>query len=166
MSPRPAMPEEMTRFIEDFGLLFEERGSTRMAGRIYAYLLVCDPPGQTASQIVEALGVSKGSVSSAMRFLTQLERVERYTEPGERSAFYRAKAANPRELFGYMMAGIVRVKTMAERGLSILPPRRPERRERLERLLDTYTLLEKELTALIARVEKAEKKPKRRRRRP
>ena len=40
-------------------------GMTPMAGRMWGYLLICEPPEQTAAQIAEALQASRGSVMLA-----------------------------------------------------------------------------------------------------
>ena len=82
--------EEQRRLVEEFGLLYEQMGSTRMAGRMSGYLLMCDPPVQSLTQIAEALGVSKAAVSGAARVLLQFGVVELVGEPGQRGDFYRA----------------------------------------------------------------------------
>ncbi len=75
---------------EEFGLLFEEMGHTRMDGRISAWLLLSDPPVQSLTEIADALGVSKASVSTASRSLLQAGMVERVGEPGRRGDSYRS----------------------------------------------------------------------------
>ena len=65
---------------EEFGLLFEEMGRTRMDGRVAAWLLVADPPVQSLTEIAKALGMSKAAVSSAARDLLHAEMVERVSE--------------------------------------------------------------------------------------
>ncbi len=82
--------EEQRRLVEEFGLLYEQMGGTRMAGRVSGYLLMCDPPVQSLTQIAEALGVSKAAVSGAARVLLQFGVVELVGEPGQRGDFYRA----------------------------------------------------------------------------
>ena len=76
--------------MEEFGLLYEQMGGTRMAGRVSGYLLMCDPPIQSLTQMAEALGVSKAAVSGAVRVLLQYGVVELVGEPGQRGDFYRA----------------------------------------------------------------------------
>jgi predicted transcriptional regulator len=76
---------------EEFGLLFEEMGSTRMAGRVTAWLLLSDPPVQSLTDIAGALGVSKAAVSTAVRSLLQVGHVERVSEPGRRGDYYRSR---------------------------------------------------------------------------
>ena len=74
--------EEQRRLVEEFGLLYEQMGGTRMAGRVSGYLLMCDPPVQSLTQIAEALGVSKAAVSGAARVLLQFGVVELVGEIG------------------------------------------------------------------------------------
>ena len=54
--------ENLLAYAEEWGLLFERWGLPRTAGRIWGWLHVCEPPQQTAAQLVDALGVSKGSI--------------------------------------------------------------------------------------------------------
>jgi len=82
--------EEQRRLVEEFGLLYEQMGGTRMAGRVSGYLLTSDPPIQSLTQIAGALGVSKAAVSGAVRVLLQFGVVELVGEPGQRGDFYRA----------------------------------------------------------------------------
>jgi hypothetical protein len=108
--------EEQRRLVEEFGLLYEQMGGTRMGGRVSGYLLICDPPVQSLTRIAEALGVSKAAVSGAVRSLLQLGVVELVSEPGRRGDSYRA-------LPGQMdsMLGIDHVRTLhalLDRGLA------------------------------------------------
>ncbi len=79
---------------EEFGLLFEEMGRTRMDGRIAAWLLVADPPVQSLTEIARTLGVSKAAASTAARSLLQAGMVERVSEPGRRGDSYRSLPGN------------------------------------------------------------------------
>jgi hypothetical protein len=73
------------RFIEQVGAQFElEAGTPRMVGRVFGWLLVCDPPEQTAAQLAERLQVSKGSISTATKVLVRIGMIERARSRGER----------------------------------------------------------------------------------
>ncbi len=63
-------------------LFFEEMGFPRMAGRILGWLLICDPPEQSAGQLAGVLQASKGSLSTMTRLLIQMGLVERVGLPG------------------------------------------------------------------------------------
>ncbi len=68
---------EMKQFIEDMGILFEEMALPRMAGRIFGWLLMCEPLHQSAEELASVVGASKGSISSMTRLLIQSGVVER-----------------------------------------------------------------------------------------
>jgi hypothetical protein len=76
--------------VEEFGLLHEQMGGTRMTGRVSGWLLLCRPPRQSLTEIAEVLGVSKAAVSGAARLLVQARIIERVSEPGQRGDFYQA----------------------------------------------------------------------------
>ena len=87
------MSETMTaaqrELVEEFGLLYEQMGSTRMCGRVAGWLMLGDPPVQSLTEIADGLRVSKAAVSTSARLLLQTRVVERVSEPGQRGDFYR-----------------------------------------------------------------------------
>lgn len=86
------MPEDLTtlelQFAEDMGQFFDNGGLTRMAGRVWAMLLVMDEPHISAAQLQEALGASAGSISGATRSLLQLGLIDRVNVRGERRDYF------------------------------------------------------------------------------
>ncbi len=86
------MPNDVTRlelqFAEDMGQFFESGGLARMAGRVWAMLLVVDKPCLSASDLQQALGASAGAISGATRSLLQLGLIERVNVRGERRDFF------------------------------------------------------------------------------
>jgi DNA-binding transcriptional regulator GbsR (MarR family) len=78
-------------------VFFEDLGASRMAGRIFAALLL-DPAEMSSGDLGGALGVSSGSVSTATRELIRLGLVERVGVPGERRDFFRANTAGLSQL--------------------------------------------------------------------
>ena len=79
---------EEKHFIEDFGLLFEESGHPRMAGRILGCLLISDQPYLSSTEISEILQASKGSLSTMTRFLLQMGLIERVGLAGHRRDYF------------------------------------------------------------------------------
>lgn len=84
------MDRKKLSFIEETGLLFESAGMTRMAGRIFGYLLVCDEDAVSFNQIQEILDASKGSISTNLKQLANTELIELVSIPGDRKTYYRA----------------------------------------------------------------------------
>jgi DNA-binding transcriptional regulator GbsR (MarR family) len=74
-----ALSETDLAFIERFGAYGTRAGMPLSVARVFAYLLVCEPPAQTAKSIAASLGLSAGSVSIATTMLTQLGLVSRVT---------------------------------------------------------------------------------------
>ncbi|MGH2832960.1 MAG: GbsR/MarR family transcriptional regulator [Solirubrobacteraceae bacterium] len=79
------------RFVEGLGMQFElEAGAPRMVGRVLGWLLVCDPPEQSAAELADFLQASKGSISTATRVLLRMGLIERSHARGERFDRFRA----------------------------------------------------------------------------
>ncbi len=83
------MDNEKLMYIEECGLLFDKLGLTRMAGRAFGYLVVCDEDHVSFEQIREALKASKGSISGTMKQLVQTGMAEAVSLPGDRKTYYR-----------------------------------------------------------------------------
>ena len=136
--------EQMTRQLSNAGL-------PPVAGRMWAYLLISDPPEQTAAQIAEELHASRGSISSAARLLETAHLVQRRTRRGERSEYFSLPESS---MLGMMRAQIPVVRAFretADRGLELLADRPPEQRARLQGLRDLYAFFEVELPASLER---------------
>ncbi|MFC1903065.1 GbsR/MarR family transcriptional regulator [Chloroflexota bacterium] len=80
---------EERNFVEEVGLVFEQTGLPRMAGRVLGRLLISDPPCQSADELTEALIVSKGAIRTATQHLIQCGLVERIGLPGVRHYYFR-----------------------------------------------------------------------------
>src|SRR5690606_41950794 len=66
-------------------------GMPLIAGRILAFLLVCDPPERTAAELSHALNASTGSVSTNVRLLMRLGLISKTTRQGREAALYRSE---------------------------------------------------------------------------
>jgi hypothetical protein len=146
--------EKKRHLAEDFGMLFEGSGVPRMAGRIFGWLMVCDPPHQTAAEIAASVGASKGSVSTMTRLLETFGIVERFTMPGKRLTYYRVKENPWLEMMAAKMRVITAFRGVADRGLELLAKDAPEVRKRLEIMRDTYRFFEGEFPKMVERLKR------------
>ncbi len=144
---------EERHFVEDVGLFFEQMGFPRMAGRILGWLLICDPPEQSAGQLAGVLQASKGSLSTMTRLLIQIGLVERVALPGQRRDYFRIKAGAWPHLIQAQMQSMTGLHQMVERGLVLLDHKEPHLRQRLLEAHDLYAFLERELPLLFRRWE-------------
>jgi DNA-binding transcriptional regulator GbsR (MarR family) len=67
----------------------EHYGLPSITGRIMGWLLICDPAEQSAGEIADAIGASRASLTTNMRFLVTSGLVRRLTRPGGRTGYYR-----------------------------------------------------------------------------
>ena len=142
------------RFIEEAGIIFEQTGLPRMAGRIFGWLLISDPLYQSADQLAEALSASKGSISSMTRLLIQTGLVERFSLPGIRRDYFRLHSQVWRHMVGHGLEDEIKMfRQLAEHGLELLPDEASLARQRLEDMHAWYAFLEREFPALLERWE-------------
>jgi DNA-binding transcriptional regulator GbsR (MarR family) len=139
-----------SQFVEEMGQFLGSLGMTPMAGRMWGYLLICDPPEQTAAQIADALHASRGAISGTARLLAGPGLVRRQTRPGDRREYFSA----PPEALDSMLAsaGAIyhQMGAIAERGLAATTDRSSESRARLEEFRDVMAFVEREIPRLVA----------------
>lgn len=149
---------EEKHFIEDFGLLFEESGHPRMAGRILGCLLISDPPYLSTTELAEILQASKGSLSTMTRFLLQMGLIERVGLPGRRRDYFQIKSGAWTQLVGHAVYELSALRKLAERGLELMESQDSELKQRLQEARDLFSYMEREYPLLIERWEKEQKK--------
>jgi DNA-binding transcriptional regulator GbsR (MarR family) len=147
------------RFVEEVGIVFEQTGLPRMAGRIFGWLLVADPPHQCMDELAEALMASKGSISTITRHLIQISLIERLSLPGIRHDYFRIHNNAWRCMVGRGLEDEIKMfRQLAEHGMELLPDKASLARHRLEEMHAWYTFLEREFPALLERWEQERKK--------
>ena len=140
-------------FVEEMALFLEREGLPRMAGRIFAWLLVCDPPLQSAAALATALRASKGSISTMTALLVRARLIERVALPGERRDYFRVRPRAMSELMLEATARLTAFRRLSEAGLDLLAGAPAARRERLQDVRAVAVFLEQEYPAMIARWE-------------
>jgi len=150
--------EKRKEIVEDFGMFFEQMGFPRMAGRIWGWLLTCDPPQQTAAELAEAVHASRGSVSTMTRLLVQIGAIEKVGVRGERAAYYRIRPGGFAELLRAKMRFTTELRKLAEHGLGLVANESAGMRKNLEEYRDLCIFLEREFPALIDKWQRSRKK--------
>lgn len=135
--------------MEEVGLFFEQAGVPRMAGRVLGYLLICDPPEQSTSQIIHALDASKASISTSTQLLLRMDFIEKVPMPGRRGTWYRIQAGAWGRALEGKLAMISIFRGVMDQGLAILADEPPERRARLEEARDLYAYFEEAFPRMI-----------------
>ena len=136
-------------FVEEMGQFLASIGMTPMAGRMWGWLLICDPPEQTAAEIAEALEASRGAISGTARILANAGLVRRTSRRGDRREYFSAPAEALDSMLASAGAIYREMRRIAEHGLAALADRPPEARARVQEFHDVMTFVEVEVPAMI-----------------
>ena len=138
-------------FVEEMGQALASYGMTPMAGRMWGWLLICDPPEQTAAELAEALHASRGAISGTARILAGAGFIKRSTRRGDRREYFSAQP----EAFESFLRSAGRIygqfRELAERGLAAIKDHSPPSKERLEEIRDLFGFVEREMPIVIER---------------
>lgn len=138
-------------FVDRIAGFFAKEGMPLIAGRVIGWLLISDPPTQTAAELAEVLQVSRSSVGNATRMLTPGGLVEGVRRRGDRQEYFRIAADGWSRMLTRRYAYAADFHQLTGQGLDVLADAPAERRERLENVHDLYGFLADELPALIRR---------------
>ena len=147
MAPQP-VSDEVMRFVEEFGSYFAGFGLSRSTGLMWAYLLVSDPPEQSTSDLMQALHVSKASVSTGGRMLASMGAAQRFHRRGEREWQYSADPAMFSSLLKAKVREYTNMRLLLERGLDAIGDD-PVRRRNIEEMRDIFAFYEERVPALV-----------------
>ena len=146
------------QFVEDVGIYYEQLGMPRMAGRMMARLLICDPPHQSMQDLAHYLQASKGSISTSSRMLIQAGIMERIRFPRDRNDYYRIKENVWSRMFKTQLDRTIEFKEFIRKGLDILKRAPDTKKDRLTEMLAFYKWLETEMPRMMDRWEKHRKR--------
>jgi DNA-binding transcriptional regulator GbsR (MarR family) len=146
---------ELQEYVEEIGLYFAGVGLPRMPGRVLGWLLVCDPPHQSADELAAALAVSSGSISMAVQMLVRAGAVERYAKSGSRRIYYRLRPGFWLHEAEEKARQAAEWRKLADRGLEMLDQLDEDcagdRSQRIRQMRDMYAFLEVEYARIDAR---------------
>ena len=113
------MDKKQLTYIEETGILFEQLGMTRMAGRVFGYLIVSDKSEASFDDIRLALKASKGSISGTTKQLINVGFLEPVTLPGDRKTYYRLNRIEVGRLLEARLNLFVKFSDMISKGRSL-----------------------------------------------
>lgn len=88
MSDTVNKSSKQEKMVEEMGIFFEKSGFTPLHGRVFAYLLLAEPPHKDFYEIQDFVKASKSSISAALKFLMAEELVEYITFSGDRKRYF------------------------------------------------------------------------------
>lgn len=144
--PIPGDRPELSQFIENMGLHYQDYGFSRIGGRIIGLLLVTPRP-VSSEEMAEALQVSRSSISTNLRTLLMADMVEKVSLPGDRLDYYLLAEDPWQKALEMRLAAVLPLKEVAEEGLQGLNDQHPAR-ERLEEMIVWVDLVEEMVSRL------------------
>ncbi|MFI6290510.1 GbsR/MarR family transcriptional regulator [Nonomuraea sp. NPDC050790] len=112
--------QAMMEWVERVAMYLARDGVPPIAGRVLGWLMVCDPPEQSAGQISAAIGASRASLTSNLRLLTGMGFLRWRTRPGERTIFYRMAEDAWAVVVRKQIAGITSFLDITREGLDLV----------------------------------------------
>ncbi|MFB9968355.1 GbsR/MarR family transcriptional regulator [Sinosporangium siamense] len=129
-----------TEFVDRMGLIMERLGGTRTMGRLTAWLMICDPPDRSLTELAAELGVSKTAVSTLARQLGMSGMVER-VPTSTREHRYRMADGGWAQVMRVQLAVLEQSLDTLDFGLSILGHDRSGQRSRVEDTRDYFAFI-------------------------
>ncbi len=139
-------------FVERIGLMSEEDGLPRIAGRIMGLLMLSEEP-RTLDDLAETLQVSKASASTNTRLLDRIGMVDRTSRPGDRRAYYRIAPDALERSLERMRRRTQELVELVEEVLPEVPSESARARGRLTTMVRWHRFVLQELTSLQERWE-------------
>ncbi|EHR58954.1 GbsR/MarR family transcriptional regulator [Saccharomonospora cyanea] len=114
--------ETLLEWAEQVSMYLARDGVPPIAGRVLGWLMVCDPPEQSAGQISAAIGASRASLTSNLRVLSSMGFLTSRTRPGERTVYYRMAEGAWAGVVRRQLASITSFLDITGRGLELVGP--------------------------------------------
>lgn len=112
----------LLEWVEQVAMYLARDGVPPIAGRVLGWLMVCDPPEQSAGQISAAIGASRASLTSNLRVLSSMGFLTSRTRPGERTVYYRMAEGAWAVVVRRQIAGITSFLDITRKGLDLVGP--------------------------------------------
>jgi DNA-binding transcriptional ArsR family regulator len=126
------------------GFFARQNGLPPISGRALGWLMICDPPEQSAAELTAAVGASRASLSTTLQVLLAAGFVEPLSRPGERTTYHRLADDPWTEVTRRRLAALTSFRAVTGEGLELLGDR-PARAERIRRAHELFGWLESEV---------------------
>ena len=140
MSVAKPLADVRAAFIEKTGLIAQNEGIPRVAGRVFGLLLFDGEPvsfGDLARQLL----VSRGSISTSTRLLEERALIRRVTKPGERQDFFQLADRPFPNMLRTVKTEFDRAQADIAASVADICPSRPDIRARVQDYADLYAAL-------------------------
>lgn len=120
-SPAATGQRQIQLWVERVAAAFAQHfGLPPITGRILGWLLICDPPEQSAGEIADAIGASRASLTTSMRLLTVGELVRRGHRPGQRTTYFRIDDDAWEKVIRQRIAAMASLREITEDAMTLI----------------------------------------------
>jgi hypothetical protein len=147
--PRPS--DEVIQFVEQFSLVAKEAGWTCIAGKVLAFLIVCEPVEQSPVDLCQALVTSKAPVSIVVGTLIGRGVIERISRPGDRKTNLQVVNGVWGTLPVRQLGAVAAFQRLSTPAVDLLDRAEPAIRARADEMAMFYRWWVAEVPGLIAR---------------
>jgi DNA-binding transcriptional regulator GbsR (MarR family) len=112
--------KRLLEWVERVAMYLARDGVPPIAGRVLGWLMVCDPPEQSAGEISAAIGASRASLTSNLRLLSSMGFLAWRTRPGGRTVYYRMAEEAWSVVVCQQIAGITSFLDITRDGLDMV----------------------------------------------
>lgn len=147
------LSELCQQFIESIGLVAQDEGLQRIAGRLFG-LMVFQKGPFSFSELADLLQVSRGSISSSARTLQTLGIIERVGRAGDRQDYFQLAEQPYKMLLEGSVRRAAKARATVEKTAKQLPARHREIKKRLEAFADFYGSIETYLHMAMSQCER------------
>jgi DNA-binding transcriptional regulator GbsR (MarR family) len=122
-TPASSNQAEIQNWVERVAAAFAQHfGLPPITGRILGWLMICDPPEQSAGEIADAIGASRASLTSSMRLLTAGNLVRRRHRPGDRTTWFRIDDDAWEKVIRQRIAAMASLREITEDAITLVGP--------------------------------------------
>lgn len=136
-----AMRDAERSFVERWSRILAAEGLPPVAGRLWAWLLICEPREQSVEDIAEAIGASRGAISGAVRWLEPSGLIQRTRRPGDRRDYWGVSDDSAVRAIENRQRALRPSLDTLESAMASLPDRDPASLQRLRDVHELYTVM-------------------------
>lgn len=138
------LPPEKAAYVDQFTSFGVALGMPRSVARVLGFLLISQPPEQSADGVQAATKLSTGAVNNALRTLHAIALVKRVHVPGDRHFYYRFDPDGWHSTLRHRLNMLAQARQVAAAGLSI-----DANNQRLIGMYDFFTWSETEFAGIM-----------------
>ncbi len=143
------MNDREAAFVEAMGQYMASYGLTPMAGRLWAWLLICEPSQQSAAELADAMKASRGAISGAAAFLAASGMIRRTRKRGDRRELFSAPPGTFDAILGSVRTAYGRLAQITGDGVAVVSDRPPEAQARIREVHDASVFIATTFPSLV-----------------